>query len=446
MTGTLGLVVALGLVTVFGLPAAFLPNFRDADIATRLGLAFLTGALLLTAHAVLLSAIDVVWTVWTIGLPLLVLAATVSLVSDSGQALNPPDRIALPRTTVIAVGVCLVGLVGAVWVMMSSRHTSSDLLFFWGVKGALFADAGGIDTELLGWRFFKHAHITYPPLVTVLYAWITLIAGDLPWKWLPPSTFVWVVAAAPVIRHMLRLKMSSNGAALTTAAWTAAIASSLLFSSSGGNAEAPLVAYLAVACAAALSLSPSHRVPQMTVMIIGVAGACLTKNEGRIAAVLLIMGVITRDVLRSRTALRTNWIVLIGVMAAVIGGWAAFLYFNGLPISDPVRETAFQLTFVHVDRILASLKPNLGAGSAGIVWLVIAGGILFGCPKPIDNLPLLTLGAGLSLFVVVYYLHSHVDPTLLINCTLRRLIQPVLSAGILWAGASWFAVGDCREP
>lgn len=441
MTDILGILVAMGLVIIFGLPAACLPGFRGSRLDARLGLAFLAGAIVLTAHAVLLSTIGLKWTVWTIALPLLISAAVGCRFTASLGHDDPPDQEPLSRFTIVAIVVCLVGVLCACWLMMSSRYTSSDLLFFWGVKGVLFADAGGIDPELLGTRFFKHAHVTYPPLVPVLYSWITLVCGDLPWRWLPTTSFFWVAAAAPVIRHLLRLRLSSNAADLTSALWTASISASLLFSRSGGDAEGPLVAYLAVACAASLDHRLVYRAPQMAVMMIGIAGACLTKNEGRIAAALLIVGFVARDLIRHRIENLRWWMALVGIAVVSTGGWLTFLALHGLPIFDPVRERAFQITFVHVDRILAALAPNLGAGTAGIVWIVIAIGILFGHPKPIDNLPLLTLAAGLVAFVGVYYLHSHADPTLLISWTLRRLIQPVLSAGILWAGASWFSTG-----
>ncbi len=440
MNGLVFTLAYLG-ICLFGLPAAFHPLFRQHRLLARLAASFLLGAVLLTLTALIWSLLGVPWTVWTLGVPLFglsvagaaVLARRESTGDYEGESVRSPTPLHQA-----ALALTFAALAFLAWQLITTRATSPDFLFFWGVKGLRFAEAGGIDPLLLKWPFFTHAHINYPPLLPTTFAWGALVAGGIPWIWTPTLSWIWIASTAAVLGPILQPLLGSTRSAVLTAVWSVTLSASMIVSISGGNAEAPLVAFLTVACAILLARTDGGPSSQWTIVALAFVGAVLTKNEGPVSVALLGGGALLRAGIERdrRSALR-----IVGAGAAAIGAiglWALFLATNALPLTDPIRQRAGNINFDHIGEILAAAPAGLDVGTATLSWWVLAIAVLASKGRRLTvYLPAAALCFGLLGFAFVYYLHSENDPTILIGWTLARLCQPALSALVLWAGLTW---------
>ena len=179
-------------IVLLGLPAAFHPAVRHSTLLARIGASFLLGAVLLTLEGIVWSLFGIPWTIWTLGLPLGIASFAASILlarRASGVSVEAEVEPAHSPIRVAAQALTLCALAYFAWQLSATRATSSDLLFFWGVKGVRFAAAGGLDATLLGWPFFIHAHVNYPPLVPTVFAWGNLVAGGMPWPWVPTTSW-----------------------------------------------------------------------------------------------------------------------------------------------------------------------------------------------------------------------------------------------------------------
>ncbi len=190
-------------LALFGLPAAFHPSLRGAPHAARAAAAFAAGAVALTLEATLLSIFRVPWSVASLSLPLL--GISLALTIRWSRRPFPPDGRPL-ASGALGLAAAVIGglaLLHLVLSLATARATSADFLFFWGVKGARFAAARGIDRELLGDFFSHHMVPDYPPLVPILNSWGTLVAGELPWQFAPVLSALWILAATPLLLFFL---------------------------------------------------------------------------------------------------------------------------------------------------------------------------------------------------------------------------------------------------
>ena len=446
-------IVAFGIsyaaVALLGLPAAFHPLIRHHSVIARGGACFLLGAVLLSVEGLVWSLVGIPWTIWTLGVPLGVVSFAAVLLStrypSTVEIKAQPEHDRSPVAAgAFVLTLCALGFLA--WQLYATRATSPDLLFFWGVKGTRFAAAGGLDAELLGWRFFIHAHVNYPPLLPTVYAWGVLVAGGMPWAWVPITSWIWVAATSAVLGPLLRPHLGPAAAAVVTSVWTVIISASIVASNSGGNAEAPLVAFLTVACAALLA-SPSDRQPiAWAVVALGFVGAVLTKNEGSVSVLLLTGGALFRAWRNHDRTTRIRIVQAAVTAAGAVGLWLLFLVIHGLPLTDPVRQRAFGITFDHTELILSAMPSSLDAGTATLSWWFLLIALVASPRRIVPFFPAVALCCGLLLFAFVYYLHSHTDPTILIRWTLPRLCQPALSALALWAGLAWFGNNGIRSP
>lgn len=440
----------------FGAAAAFHPSARPLFWPARLGLAFGAGAVGLTMWATGLSLARIPWSIAGLGAPLVVLSLGLTLwwrrrPAAPVRPFRPSLKVAVPALVLTVVALLYLGV-----SLGTGRATSTDYVFFWGVKGIRFALARGIDTEFLKWPYAVHTHTNYPPLVPVTSAWGALWAGRLPWRFGLLSSFGWTLATVPVLLGLLRQRLTDDRALVVTGLWTAAMCANQVSSYSGGNAEAPLIFFLTVAGAALLverrsppasqGLDPAGGSP--FVPALALAGAVLTKNEGAVAVGLLLVGVGLREVAWRhrdwpRTLARLAW----GPAAAGLL-WPLLEIVHRLPLVDGVREAAFQIHFRYWREILAGLVRHLEAGTGWLSWalpLIFLAAALMQRRSLVPVLPGLTLTSGILVFCCFYYFHFQEDPTVLIEWTLPRLSQPALSLLVLSAGLTFFSSRTSEE-
>jgi hypothetical protein len=426
-------VLAMLSLPVVGFGAALHPSLRRSDASSKTAAAFGLGAVLLTLGGMLLTAAGLRWSVLSLAALPLAVSAGLGLLWSRRAAEPIPPMNAGRSTRVALAAVAAVSLALLAWALVTGRATSVDYLFFWGVKAARFADVRGIDIPLLRWIFFSHAVPDYPPLVPVVQAYGALAEGGLPWLWVPSTSILWLAAAGPLIRLLLRRRLDGDSASVVTAFWIAAMCVSVATSLSGANAEAPLLFFESVAVAALLTEDGASSRFLPALMLVG---AVLTKVEGTVAAVLLVGGVLVRDALEKRPDLLRRSLRLVVPPAAALGAWFLFQSRFGLRPGFRGHGGLLDLHFDHAAAILVRLLAALDAGTRWLSWalpLVLL--IAWGAPRAIVRIvPALALTAGILAFLVFDYLHDRENPAVRISWTAPRVSQPALSALILAAG------------
>lgn len=431
VTGALLFCLGQGLPLVLGLPLAASQRWRVVLGGAWPAASYLVGSVVLTVSGILLSAFGLPWTLASLAL------AGGSVSALAAYALRgaslPRETVALdiPRTTLIV----LISV--AVYAFMTTATTvgnSVDYTFFWGTKAQLFASSRGIDFGALARPFFNFAHSTYPPLWPTVMAVGAMVAGRFPWRLAPMLTPLWVLLGVPVVFVLLRHRMSPRMAGAATAFWYLSLSASMVFSYSGGNAEAALVVFETVAVLALMVAKTSGSSHLGYLASLCLAGAVLTKLEGMVGAVLILGG------FALALFLDEKWK---GAIRAAVYGlpalgvwllWLAARVSRGLPVSDPLRERLLHLSLAKIGLIVPAFVENLQVGSLGVAWLVpLVVVTVFGARRWRSVLPAMTLCFGLLVFSFVYYLHVHGDVRKMIAWTLPRLAQPALSAWILGA-------------
>lgn len=436
----------LSLVLLGGC-AAFHPSVRALSTAARLAVCFGTGGILLTLEGLLFSALGIPWSVAALALPLLAGTVVAGWKAGGQTQAQAPERRAGERpvgtagwVTAAAASVTFLATIHLVASLVTSRSTSVDYLFFWGVKAVHFAQARGIDVELLKWPFFVHGVPEYPPLVPVVQAWGILLAGEMPWRRAGPlASAAWFLAALPIVFAMLRRRIGANPAAAVTAFWSVALAVSLSVSYSGGNAEAPLLFYETVALVALLTESRGAPASDRWLPAMALAGAALTKVEALPATAFLIFGTLLRDRLDGRTGILRRAALLLLMPAAAVASWFGFQLLSGLPVGYRGHGRLLELHPEHLASIGREMFRNLGAGTYGIAWGVPALVLIVFWRRAWEALPALATAAGILAFLAFDYLHDAADPWERIGWTLPRVSQPALSALILGAALAMFA-------
>ena len=180
---------------------------------------------------------------------------------------------------------------------------------------------------------------------------------------------------------------------------------------------------------------------------LALASAVFTKSEGFVATMLIVAGSAIRDVTWRRQAVLRRMVFLItpAVMTAII--WVVVRAAHDIRLTDPIRETAFQLSFDHVGLIVRVCVRILVTGVVGIGWLApLIAVAIAGRHRLRRVIPAFVTALGILGFAVIYYLHAVGEPLQLIVWTFPRLIQPAISAWILGCGVAVFSVADDREP
>lgn len=438
------LLAHLFLVVLGG--TAFLDReVRRLPLASRVAVACLVGGIALTAAAVILTLADIPWSRRSLAL----MAIALPFLGFWCRRQPSTNTIAAPGETwgAVAWGTLIVSLLALThWVtaILTSRATSVDFTFFWGVKAVRFAAAEKIDEALLRWQFFNHAVPEYPPLVPVTQAWGIRIAGEMPWTLAPLASVLWVIFASVLIYGSLRRHLTASDSLVATSFWLAAISISCAYSYSGGNAEAVLLAYESAALALVLTERPGDSRLLPAIML---AGAVMTKVEGVVAVGAIVLGVVLRDLLVSRRVqfVRTLPLVVAPLLAVLF--WFFFQWSEGLPVGYKPHGQLAHLYWEHLGTIIGNFPKNLGAGSFGVAWLAPLLFVIFARKHRWTNaLPGLALIAALFAFFVFDYLHDASAPVERIGWTLPRISQPALSAWILSAAAIVFLKQSSRIP
>jgi hypothetical protein len=431
-------VLAYALLPLFGYSLAAPIESRTA----RIGFAFIAGALLLTIEATLFTMLGIRWSIVGLTLPLLIASGIVGWYTSRRAALAPRASVGtesplirlrhlLPRSrggeglsmeSVALFAVICLSLLHFFLSIITAQSVNPDYVLFWGTKSVHFAMARAVDAGYLLSRYAP-PRIDYPPLLPIVQAWGVLFSRQMPWITAAAMSAVWLAAAVPVINWLTE-------SAAATAFWTAAMAASLAFCGSGGNAEAMLVVYISVGAAAVVARRTS-------IAALAFAGAMLTKEEAFITIGAILIGVAIYD-----RGLRRAVILA----ASSTGGaclWFAFQKRFGLPAGYERVVLTHTFHWSNLPAIFHEAPKSLAAGCWGLSWLIALGVIVCVAirqPRRLtDAIPLLVPIPILFAFFVYLYLQYDNSLAMKMWWILPRISQPALSLLVL---AAAFASGD----
>lgn len=429
----------LGMPLALGLPLTQLSSLRTLSTPARIAIGWAGGTVILTVLLTGLSAVGIAWSLW-----LVVMIAAVQI-AIALRLRNPPEGdIAsfrqVDRPSIVAALLCAVVAGAGLIPFAAGAATSADLSYFWGVKAVHFAVANGIDFQWMQQPQLIHLHPNYPPLWPVFLAWGSTVAGSLPWTVVPVLTWVYLIAAALIIHSLLCRPIGGRGAIIVTCLWLAVLSGSTARSFSGGNAEGPLLIFVTVAITTLVVEERGENSTLRWLSAGALAGAVLTKSEGAVAVGLVIAGTAIRDTMWRRSGVVRSTLSLALPALAAAGLWAAVRASHGLPLTDPVRETAFAIDFGNLEVTLKVCVRLLVSGVLWVGWLAPLIAAATTKPlQPVRALPGLLVVVGLPVFAVAYYLHATGNPVELIVWTFPRLIQPAISAWIVCLGVLCFS-------
>jgi hypothetical protein len=447
MNGFVFLAAIIGAPLILGLPVAVQPSLTRLSLAARASLAWAVGCLFLTVILTLLSATGLAWTPWWIVLACIVALATTSIpIRTSRATALAPAVSAHPRFSFASL--CFVLIAGSgLFAFVFGFATSADLSYFWGVKAAHFALERGIDFDLLRQPFMVHLHPNYPPLWPVLLGWGAMIAGSIPWLAIAPLTWLCLTATAVIIFSLLEERLERRAATLVTCLWYATLTTIMATSFSGGNADGFLLLFSSLALIVILTESESDRAHMRWLAAVALAGAVFTKSEGIVAASFIAAGTLIRDIAWRRQAIFRQTVFLIAPAAVTASLWVLIRMAHNIRLTDPIRETAFQISFDHIGLILKVCARILTTEVFVVGWLAPLVAVLIVGHRCLHRgIPAVFTAVGILGFAVIYYLHAVGDPLQLIVWTFPRLMQPAISAWVLGCGVAVFSVVSERHP
>jgi hypothetical protein len=422
MKSAAGFLVLLSLCAA-GSPLLLRKPFRRFGLPSRLVLAGGSGAVLLSFTMTVFALAGVPWTVPVAGATAVLLAWAIARCLPSPPAPPAAGRLRAGLAPRLAAILSATAVGASLAATLAGAATSPDLFYFWGAKAQQFASARGIDTAYLAAPFHGFMHPYYPPLVTNLLAFATLVGGSFSW-----SSAMW---SFPVLLAALAIGLpgvleAGGSRALASAASALAVAASAVVgirTCIAGNGDMPLVFFEALAVALLLrhdAIEPSVQ----TLAGLLLAGAAATKVEGLpfvVAASALFL------ILERKTpgGLVAPALRLLAPTALTLGTWFAFGASRHLFHEYSEYGPFFVLHFEHWRHIASAVPLALAGTARGLPYLVPLV-CLAAAGRP-ARAALLPLGTAMALFAFLLfaYLHPEIDPSQWISWSAARVLMPV---------------------
>jgi hypothetical protein len=440
VTGALWL-ASLCLLPLCGFPLLSHPAFRAFSIPARVVLSGAVGAALLSAAMTGAVLAGLRWNETALAATAVLLATALRLTLGRESA-APAHSEKLGALGAVGHALAAVAVACAALAAWSGSASSPDLVFFWGAKAQQFAAAKTIDVPFLQDPYHRYMHLYYPPLVTNVFAFATMLAGRLAWTAAVLTFPLLLAGLAAGLPSLLRTSLPSPAAAACSALAVAAIAYAGTEADVGGNGEMPLLLFETLA--AALLVSPSARSGAVQLLAgLLLAGAVTAKVEGLPFVAAAALGGEALGAARGRRNAAAARLIL--PSAICLGGWFAFGATRRL-FSGYAGEG--RLLDVHPARLasVASLIGNsLVATGHGLPWLLplaalLASAVALGLRRA-AWIPLGT-AAGLTAFFLFTYLHREESPALWISWSAARIFMAVAMLLVIAVACSGATVGS----
>lgn len=415
---------SLALIVLLGLATWRLESVAALDLPARLSIALAAGFVTLSVVLFVAAALENEWTILTTGVPLLVVA-TGGVFAARRARLTAPR---VPWTLGSAAGFAAVTLLAA-YGAAGARMTTADLLYFWGPKATHFADARTINVVFLQFPHYFLMHADYPPLVPLVWAGSSLVAGEFSlWGALYASVVV-LAATALAFRGFAAPVIGAR----TSSAFATLLLAILTFGCAAGTAlgggDAYLLCFETIALSA-LTFGRSRGAVAIAAMALG--GAAFSKVEGAPFVVVMVVALLL--VGRFRTA-----IVSVLPPLILLGSWIAFATHHGL--LDTYARSGKEVYLQNLGLVLRKMAVHLSYQAFYLPWIAALAPLVAAGSLRRAALPLLT-GAGCVAYTVFFYLQE-ADPSWWIASSVERVtLTAIMCFTVASAAASAPAVTD----
>ncbi len=422
-----GILILLAVLLIAGLPAALLFDVRRS--AGRLaGEAFLLGCGVVSFVLLGLSVSGTPWTKLSVGISLCAVVGVLAFLAafrGRGLQFDPPTGASslAGRMASAVLDIATAALVVShALIATLASIPAIDFWAIWGLKGRVFFEHRGID-----WRFLEDAgnafaHTGYPPLVSLNYAFASILRGGWEDRWIGLLSTAFAAAAILIVRDLIGRETGSR--------WMAALGANILaplaLSRWVGTAEPAMIAY----SAAGLLLirrglrEDSFREIGLGAIFLGLA--IQTKNEGITLLIAAALGIAMNE--------RRGWrkVVRLWPAAVIAAPWLILKERHDLATyltSGPLLERALgglgRIGTVGEQLMLNAPSQQLFWAAALITVLIV------GSAPRREKFLILTLGTQLFFFVVAYVITPLDVAWHVANSWTRILEQLALPLGFL---------------
>ena len=392
-----------------------LPSIKRLDLPARLATALAGGIAMAAALLYLYSLIQMPWTRFTVGAPLIAIGV------GKGFRISGWGKGRASTSTLIILLFAALTFYG----VATARETCGDLIFFWGPKGQRFHLAGKIDVDFLGYRHYSLMHSDYPPLLPLTYAWASLVAHRFSWWGALYITPIALLATAFAFRGFAREAIGEERAGWYAALLAAILGHGFAVGMVAGAAE-PVLLLFEVIAVGALTFAGEQRDAQIVAAVM-LAAAAVTKVEGAgfVAMVVLAYAITSRRITRA--------IAISLPAAAALGSWLFFVWRHHL--TDMYTLARGTLHFKYFGAVLGTTLKQASYGAAYVPWLATLAPLAVRRNLRRSLFPILVAIGSIAL-ALFYYLHSDAPWWWIRASAQRVLLTPLVCLVVASAAAS----------
>lgn len=416
--------LALAGCPLSGWPLLAHSGFRRLSLPCRAGLSCAAGAVLISGWMTVFALLGIAWR----PVVLVLMAALVSyllrflLPSEAAEKEAPARESRTGFAERLALVVMGVSVLAALAAAASTSATSPDLLLFWGPKAQAFAAARTVDAALLREPYLDYMHPSYPPLVTNLYAFASIVAGRFAWG---AATLVFPLAVgvmAVALPGMLRRAASPR------IAWacSALVVSAFGFLGNefdvGGNGDPWLWVFEILAMATLVGDFAATRAGQLLTGLC-LAGAATAKIEGlpfALAAAAFFLLLRSKEL---RPGPAAAFLVLPSVIS--LGAWFSFGATRRINYGYEQSGRYLDLHWDHLPLVLSEIGGVLWSAGWALPYLLPLAALIAAPRKSRLILLPLAVSSALAAFLVFIYLHPDTDPRQWIEWSAGRVFSPI---------------------
>jgi hypothetical protein len=425
--------LGLGTCAVAGIPLLQHSEFRRFGLLGRGLLAAAVGAVCLSWAMTLVALLGLRWhPVTLVALALLAgLCLRLILANRPVPLASPPiaERLGLTGLLGAALGTGIV--VVAILATRAGQTMSPDLLYFWGPKAQRFAEVRTIDASFLRNPLLDYIPTDYPPLLTNLYAFATMVAGSFSW-WAAAAVFPVLLAATGIaVAAILASEKSRTCVSPYAGLMTCALGVVGIQAMVAGVAEMPLLFFEMLAVSLLILAKP----PTSGLLLLAglcLAGAAGTKVEGLPFA--LAVSLLFAFVIHARGRRVHALAFLLIPTLITLGTWFLFGAKNGLFWFYRGYGSLLAVRWGDLPLVAAEILRSIGKVSYGLPFLLPL--IIFILTPGKTRAAVLPIAVSIALigFLLATYLSTRGDPRELIGWSSARVLSPV--AGLFCLAAS----------
>jgi hypothetical protein len=422
---------SLACCPLAGWPLLAHASFSRLSFFARAGLSCAAGAVVLSGWMTVFALLGIAWRPVVLVLMAVLVSYLLRFLLPSSEAARekvPPRESRTSLAEKLALVVIGVSVLAALAAAASASATSPDLLLFWGPKAQAFAAARTVDAAFLRDPFLGYMHTSYPPLVTNLYAFASIVAGRFAWGAatlaFPLAVGVLALALPGVLRRAVPRRIAWASSALVVSAF-GFLGNEL---DVGGNGDSWLWLFETLAMATLVGDFAARRAGQLLAGLL-LAGAVTAKVEGLpfalVAAALFLL-------LRGKDLKPGPAAAFLFLPSAVsLGAWLAFgatrRIFYGY-------EQYGRFLDVHGDRlptVFSEIGGTLWSAGWALPYLLPLAALISAPRKSRLVLLPLAVSAVLAAFFVFTYLHGDANPGTWIEWSAGRVFSPITALLVL---------------